>query len=129
MNQYRVVLEMKPDLVKGPEAIARLYLRTSSGALVPVPAITKQKTGNTALSINHQGQFPATTISFNLAPGVSLSDAVAAVHRAEADIGMPAAVHADFQGTAQAFKSSLESQPLLILAALVTVYIVLGMLY
>ena len=129
MNQYRVVLEMKPELVKGPEAVDRLYLRSASGALVPVRSLTKQKMGNTALSVNHQGQFPATTISFNLAPGVSLSDAVAAVHQAEAEIGMPASVRADFQGTAQAFKSSLESQPMLILAALVTVYIVLGMLY
>jgi multidrug efflux pump subunit AcrB len=129
MNQYRVVLEMKPALVKGPEAVERLYLRASNGTIVPMASITKQKTGSTALSINHQGQFPATTISFNLAPGISLSDAVAAVHRAEAEIGMPASVHADFQGTAQAFTSSLESQPMLILTALLTVYIVLGMLY
>ena len=129
MNQYRVVLEMKPELAQGPEAVDRLYVRSSAGTMVPVRAITKQRTGNTALSINHQGQFPATTISFNLAPGVSLGDAVAAVHRAEAEIGMPASVHADFQGTAQAFKDSLSSQPILILTALVTVYIVLGMLY
>jgi hydrophobe/amphiphile efflux-1 (HAE1) family protein len=129
MNQYRVVLELKPELVKGPEAVDHLYLRAASGGMVPFSALTKRRSGPTALSISHQGQFPATTLSFNLAPGVALGDAVTAVHRAEAEIGMPASIHAEFQGTAQAFKASLESQPLLILAALVTVYIVLGMLY
>ena len=129
MNQYRVVLEMKPELVRGPEAVDHLYVRAAAGGLVPVAALTKKRAGPTALSISHQGQFPATTLSFNLAPGVSLGDAVNAVHRAQADIGMPASINAEFQGTAQAFKASLESQPLLILAALVSVYIVLGMLY
>ncbi|MDB4945774.1 MAG: Cobalt-zinc-cadmium resistance protein CzcA [Labilithrix sp.] len=129
MNQYRVVLEMAPELAHGPEAVERLYVRSTDGGMVPVSAITKRRTAPTALSISHQGQFPATTLSFNLAPGVSLGQAVTAVHRAEAEIGMPASIHADFQGTAQAFKDSLASQPLLILAALVTVYIVLGMLY
>ena len=129
MNQYRVVLEMMPSLVNGPESVDRLYVRSADGGMVPLDALTKRRVGSTALSISHQGQFPATTISFNLAPGVSLGDAVTAVHRAEAEIGMPASVHADFQGTAQAFKDSLDSEPLLILAALVTVYIVLGMLY
>ena len=129
MNQYRVVLEMKPALVLGPEAIDHLYLRAGDGGLVPVRTLTKRSSGATPLSIAHQGQFPATTISFNLAPGVSLGEAVVAVHRAEADIGMPASINPQFQGTAQAFKASLDSQPLLILAALVTVYIVLGMLY
>ncbi len=129
MNQYRVVLEIKSELASGPEAVDRVYVKSSSGGMVPLGAITKRKIQSTALSIGHQGQFPATTISFNLAPGVSLGEAVDAVHRAEAEIGMPPSIRADFQGTAQAFKASLESEPILILAALVTVYIVLGMLY
>jgi hydrophobe/amphiphile efflux-1 (HAE1) family protein len=129
MNQYRVVLEMKPDLVSGPEAVDHLYVRSADGGMVPLDAIVKRRAGPTALSISHQGQFPATTLSFNLAPGVALGDAVTAVHRAEQEIGMPASIHAEFQGTAQAFKDSLASEPMLILAAIVTVYIVLGMLY
>jgi hydrophobe/amphiphile efflux-1 (HAE1) family protein len=129
MNQYRVVLEMKPELVRGPESVDHLYVRSADGGMVPLTALTKRRAGPTALSISHQGQFPATTISFNLAPGVALGDAVTAVHRAEQEIGMPASIHAEFQGTAQAFKASLESEPMLVLAALVTVYIVLGMLY
>jgi multidrug efflux pump len=129
MNQYRVVLEMTPNLVRGPEATDRLYVRSAAGGMVPMGALTTKRAGPTALSISHQGQFPATTISFNLAPGISLGEAVDAVHRAERDIGMPTSINAQFQGTARAFKASLESQPMLILAALVTVYIVLGMLY
>ncbi len=129
MNQYRVVLEMTPGLVVGPEAADRLFVRSATGGMVPMSALTKKRSGPTALSISHQGQFPATTISFNLAPGVALGDAVNAVHRAEADIGMPASINASFQGTAQAFKASLDSEPMLVLAALVCVYIVLGMLY
>jgi hydrophobe/amphiphile efflux-1 (HAE1) family protein len=129
MNQYRVVLEMKPELARNPDSVNRLYVRSSTGTMVPLSAIAKPREGNTALSINHQGQFPATTLSFNLAEGVALGQAVAAVHKAELDVGLPASVHGDFSGTAQAYKDSLSSQPLLILAALLTVYIVLGMLY
>ena len=129
MNQYRVVLEVKPELQQGPEAVKTLYVRSSTGGMVPLTAMTKASPGPTALSINHQGQFPATTLSFNLAEGVSLGQAVDAVHRVEAELGMPASCRGDFQGTAQAFKDSLATQPLLILSALVTVYIVLGMLY
>jgi multidrug efflux pump subunit AcrB len=91
--------------------------------------LTNITTSNTALSINHQGQFPATTLSFNLARGKSLSDAVASIHKIEADLGVPQSLHASFQGTAQAFQASLASEPVLIAAALFTVYIVLGMLY
>ena len=98
MNQYRVVLEMKPALVLGPEAIDHPYLRAGDGGLVPVRTLTKRSPGATPLSIAHQGQFPATTISFNLAPGISLGEAVVAVHRAEADIGMPASINPQFQG-------------------------------
>ena len=129
MNQYRVVLEVMPHLQQGPESVEKLYLRSADGGMVPVSSITHRRESNTALSISHQGQFPATTLSFNLAPGVSLGQAVDAVHKAESEIGMPASMHASFQGTAQAFKDSLSTQPLLIAAALVTVYIVLGMLY
>ena len=129
MNQYRVVLEVLPKLAKGPEAVEHLYVKSADGGMVPVSSFTKRHESFAALSISHQGQFPATTLSFNLAPGVSLGQALDAVHRAEAEIGMPASIHAQFQGTAQAFKDSLSTQPLLIGAAIVTVYIVLGMLY
>jgi multidrug efflux pump subunit AcrB len=96
---------------------------------VPLTSIASLSTKSTSLSINHQGQFPAVTISFNLAPGKSLSEAIEAIHKVEREIGVPASVHGDFQGTAQAFTSSLASEPMLILAALFTVYIVLGVLY
>src|SRR5262249_17504213 len=120
MNQYRVVLEAKPELAAGPEAVDRLYVRASDGGMVPLRHLMKRGTAEAALSISHQSQFPATTISFNLALGVSLGDAVVAVHHAEAEIGMPASIRATFQGTAKAFNASVESQPLLVLAALVT---------
>jgi multidrug efflux pump subunit AcrB len=97
--------------------------------LVPLGAMMQLGSSNTALSINHQGQFPAITLSFNLAPGKSLGDAITAIHKAERDMGVPQSVHADFQGTAQAFTASLASEPILILAAIFTVYIVLGVLY
>ncbi len=129
MNQYRVVLEMKPALAGTIDAVDDLYVRAADGGLVPLQGLITTRIGATALSIAHQGQFPSTTISFNLAPNVSLGQAVAAVRRAELGIGMPASIRADFSGTAQAFKDSLSSEPYLVLAALVTVYIVLGMLY
>jgi multidrug efflux pump len=117
-----------------PVAITTSSGSASSGApaanlLVPLGAITKMGSSSTSLSINHQGQFPAITLAFNLAPGKSLSDAVAAIHKIEGEIGVPQSLHASFQGTAQAFQASLASEPVLILAALFTVYIVLGMLY
>jgi hydrophobe/amphiphile efflux-1 (HAE1) family protein len=135
LNQYRVVLEMRPELATGPEALAHLYIRPSgagatlAGQLVPLNAIAQVAPAVTPLSVNHQGQFPSVTLSFNAAPNVSLSQAVAAIHAAEAQIGLPASVKAEFTGTAQAFKDSLSSEKWLILAALATVYIVLGMLY
>jgi hydrophobic/amphiphilic exporter-1 (mainly G- bacteria), HAE1 family len=128
-NAYRVVLEAPPELSAGPEGPRSLFIKTPSGALVPLDAIAKTKTGPMPLAVNHQGQFPATTLSFNLAPGVALGDAVEAIHRAELEAGLPPGLRASFSGTAQAFNASLESQPVLILAALVVVYIVLGMLY
>jgi multidrug efflux pump subunit AcrB len=129
MNQYRVVLEMKPELAKSVTSIRHLFAKSLTGALVPLDQLTTPTIGSTALSIGHQGQFPATTLSFNLAPGVSLSQAVDAIHRVEREIGVPASIVAEFSGTAQAFTSSLSSEPWLVLAALITVYIVLGMLY
>jgi multidrug efflux pump subunit AcrB len=129
LNYYRVVLETRPELQQGPEALGNIYVSSSTGAQIPLSVLTKTQIGNTSLSISHQGQFPAVTLSFNLPPGGSLGGAVDAIHAAERELGLPASIHADFQGTAQAFQASLDSQPLLILAALLTVYIVLGMLY
>jgi multidrug efflux pump subunit AcrB len=129
MNQYRVVLELDPALANGPDAVDRLFVKAASGDVVPLTSLIKRTAGSTPLSIPHQGQFPAITISFNLAPGASLGQAVEAIHAAEAAIGMPASMRAEFQGTAQAFTESLKSEPFLVLAALLSVYIVLGMLY
>jgi multidrug efflux pump len=129
MNQYRVVLEAKPELTRGPASLGDLYVGSPSGNQVPLTAIASAQVRTAPLAINHQGQFPSITLSFNLAPGVSLGPAVDAIHRAELEIGLPPSVHPAFQGTAQAFKDSLQSQPLLIASALLTVYIVLGMLY
>jgi hydrophobe/amphiphile efflux-1 (HAE1) family protein len=129
LNQYRVVLEVPPELQRGPDALSHLYVRSQDGGMVPLSAMVKVTTVRTSLSVNHQGQFPAVTLSFNTAPAVSLGQAVDAIHRAELELGLPPSIRADFQGTAQAFKASLESEPLLILAALLTVYIVLGILY
>jgi multidrug efflux pump subunit AcrB len=128
-NQYRVVMEVTPSYLEDAEALKKLYVRSSSGGLVPLGAVTTTSRGNVATSINHQGQFPSVTLSFNLAPGKSLSDAVQAVQDAEEEIGMPGSVQGGFKGTAQAFQESLATQPLLIVLALLAVYIVLGVLY
>src|SRR3981189_3347621 len=130
-NSYHVVLEITPDLQKDPASLNKLYLKSAlTGEMVPLSAMTKYDTQRvTYLSINHQGQFPAVTLSFNLAPGAALGDAVDAITRASAAMRLPATITGNFQGTAQAFQSSLKSQPYLILAALVAVYIILGMLY
>ena len=129
LNQYHVVMEVAPQFWQNPETLRDVYVRSTSGAEVPLDAFTHFAPTTTALAVNHQGQFPAITLSFNLAPGVALGDAVTAIEQAEREIGLPAGIRASFQGTAQAFQSSLASEPLLILAALVTVYIVLGILY
>ena len=129
LNQYHVVMEVAPRFWQNPETLQDIYVRSASGAQVPLSAFTHFAPTTTALAVNHQGQFPAITLSFNLAPGVALGDAVTAIAAAEREIGLPASLHASFQGTAQAFQSSLANEPLLILAALVTVYIVLGVLY
>ncbi|GEJ57110.1 multidrug efflux RND transporter permease subunit [Anaeromyxobacter diazotrophicus] len=129
LNQYRVVLEMKPELAQHPDALSSIYVPTPGGGQVPLSSIARWTPGPTSLSVNHQGQFPAVTLSFNLAPGVALGQALTAVHRAEQQIGLPASIRAAPQGTAQAFVESLRSEPWLVLAALIAVYIVLGVLY
>jgi multidrug efflux pump len=129
LNQYHVVMEVDPRYQQSPDSIQDLYVRSSSGTQVPMSAMTGYKMGLTAQSINHQGQFPSVTLSFNIAPGVALGDAIDQVNDATKAMLLPATVHGSFAGTAQAFQESLENEPYLILAALLTVYIVLGMLY
>ncbi|HEY7376050.1 MAG TPA: multidrug efflux RND transporter permease subunit [Polyangia bacterium] len=129
LNYYRVVLEATPAQQASPDQLSHVYLRASNGTMVPLSSIARFGISPTPLSINHQGQLPATTLSFNLAPNVALGQAVVAINAAERQIGLPATVHASFQGTAQAFGASLSSEPWLILAALFTVYCVLGILY
>jgi len=129
LNQYRVVMEVAPQYWQSPEALKSVYVLTPSRAQVPLSAIARFEPGIAPLTVNHQGNFVATTVSFNLPVGVSLGEAADAVSDTMARLGVPTSVHGSFQGTARAFKSSLENQPWLILAALVAVYIVLGVLY
>ncbi len=129
LNQYRVVLEASPGLQRHPEDLQSIYVRTASGGTVPLGAFTRLEVGTTPLAINHQGQFPTVTVSFNLAPGASLGDAVKAINAARRDLDLPASLRTGFQGTAQAFGASLANTPFLILAAVLTVYILLGVLY
>ncbi|MCW5797354.1 MAG: multidrug efflux RND transporter permease subunit [Nitrospira sp.] len=128
LNQYRVILEVMPEFQKGPEALQALEVRGTGGS-VPLNVFTRVTETAVPLVISRQGQFPAVTISFNLAPGGSLGAAVAAIRQVTQELGLPASIRGSFQGAAQAFQSSLEHEPLLILAALMTVYIVLGILY
>ncbi|HUO24872.1 MAG TPA: multidrug efflux RND transporter permease subunit [Candidatus Aquilonibacter sp.] len=129
LNQYHVVMEVAPQFQQTTEALQNIYVRSSAGAMVPLSAFTQSATVNVPLAVNHQGQVPSVTISFNLAPGISLGQATQAVEKVESSIGLPPSVSASFQGTAAAFQSSLSSEPILIFTALITVYIVLGMLY
>ena len=129
LNQYHVVMEVAPEFQQTTEALQNIYLRSTSGTPIPLAAFTHFVPSNTALAVNHQGQVPSVTISFNLAPGVSLGEATQAIQSVQASVGFPATIQASFQGTAAAFKDSLSSEPMLILTALITVYIVLGMLY
>jgi HAE1 family hydrophobic/amphiphilic exporter-1/multidrug efflux pump len=131
LNSYHVVLEVTPALQGDPNTLHKIYIRSPvTGQQVPLSTFTHFDTGHTSyLSINHQGQFPAVTLSFNLAPGVALGDAVTAIQKTARAIHMPAAIAGTFQGTAQAFQASLKTAPLLILAALLAVYIILGVLY
>ncbi len=147
LNQYHVILEVLPNFAQTPDALKDIYIRPStvsantgapsangaavatSGAPVPISTFTRMQSSNASLANNHQGQFPVVTLSFNLAPGSSLGDATKAIQQAEKDIQLPPSIHAAFQGTAAAFQNSLASEPYLILAAVITVYIVLGVLY
>jgi hydrophobic/amphiphilic exporter-1 (mainly G- bacteria), HAE1 family len=131
LNAYHVILEITPGLQSDPQTLSRIYVKSPvTGQMIPLSTFVKFDTEHvTFLSINHQGQFPAVTLSFNLGPGVALGDAVDAINKATASIRIPSTIAGSFQGTAQAFQSSLKSQPYLILAALVVVYIILGMLY
>jgi len=129
LNQYRVVLEVKPAFQASPASLEKLYLRAADGSQVPLGVVGKVTQSNTSLSVNHQGQFPAVTISFNLAPGIALGQAVDAINKATREIGLPPSSRGSFQGTAQAFLQSLASEPFLITFALIAVYIVLGVLY
>ncbi|MFG1361611.1 multidrug efflux RND transporter permease subunit [Xanthobacter versatilis] len=131
LSQYHVILEVDPTLQGDPSALEKLYVRSPrTGEEIPLSAFVKVDTSKSAyLSISHQGQFPAVTLSFNLSPGTALGQAVDAIKQAERDMGMPATLIGTFQGTAQAFQNSLSSQPYLILAAIIAVYIILGVLY
>jgi multidrug efflux pump len=129
LNQYHVVMEVAPQYWQSPSTLHDIYVRSRSGSQIPLSAVARFEPTNTLLLVNHQGQFPGVTLSFNIAPGYSLGEAVQAIDQSLREIDLPAGVRGSFQGTAKAFQASLESQPMLILAALITVYIVLGILY
>src|SRR5947209_6006580 len=128
LNQYHVVMEVEPRFWQNPDGLKYLYVRGSKGQ-VPLSAFTHYQPSTSPLAVNHSGQFPSVTISFNLAPGMPLGTAVEEILQLPRSLGMPATVHGSFSGTAQAFQDSLSNEPILIAAALITVYIVLGMLY
>ena len=129
LNQYRVVLAVKPDFQQSPDSLKTIYLRSAAGGQVPLDAIAQVAETTGPLVVSRQGQFPAVTVSFNLAPGIALGEAMKAVESATHQMGLPPSIQGSFSGTAEAFQASLANEPLLILAALVTVYIVLGVLY
>ena len=130
LNQYHVVMEVAPQFWQGPEGLNAIYLRsTNGGPVIPLNAIAHYEPTTAPIAVNHQGQFPSVTLSFNLAPGIALSDAVKTIHAMEQHVGMPEQIHGSFSGSLQAFQASLASEPFLILAALAAVYIVLGILY
>jgi multidrug efflux pump len=129
LNQYRVILEAAPRYQLEPAALDKIYVKSSTGQMVPLSAFAHLRTITAPLAINHEGQFPAVTLSFNLAPGSSLGQAVDAITGAQKEIGLPETVTTSFSGTAAEFRASLQSEPLLILAAIVVIYIVLGVLY
>jgi multidrug efflux pump len=129
LNQYHVVLEVNPRFQENPDALKLIRVRSANGTQVPLSVFTQYSSETTPVAVNHQGQFPVVTFSFNLAQGVSLGQAVDAIKQAQQEIGIPPSIHAGFQGTAAAFQASLANEPVLVLAALLTVYIVLGVLY
>ena len=129
LTQYHVILEASPQFQLDPASLDKIYVKATTGRMVPLGAVTKVELGNTPLSVNHQGQFPALTISFNLAPGYSLSSATSDISAAAERLHLPGTIHGGFAGTAKVFQQTSSSQPLLILAALLAVYVILGMLY
>jgi multidrug efflux pump len=129
LNQYHVVMEVAPQFQQNPDTLQSVYVHSANGNMVPLSTFAHFGPANTSLAVSHQGQWPAVTISFNLAPGVSLGQATTAIEKAERSISFPATIHASFQGTAAAFQDSLANQPVLIITALLAVYIVLGILY
>jgi multidrug efflux pump len=129
LNEYHLVMEVAPEFQRNPDALKGIYVRSTNGTEVPLAAFSHYESKTTPLTVNHQGQYPAVTLSFNLAPGVALGEAVTAVNRLANQMGLPGSILGTFQGTAQAFQASLANEPILILTALFTVYIVLGMLY
>jgi len=129
LNQYHVVLEVAPQYWQNPDGLRNIYVAAPGGSQIPLSTLTRYQPSTVPLVVTHQGQFPSVTLSFNLAPGLALGDAVSSVEIAGNEIGLPSSIHGSFQGTAQAFQSSLANEPLLIAAALITVYIVLGVLY
>ena len=129
LNQYHVVMEVAPEYWQRPDALNNIHIRSRTGEIVPLTAVTQFRTGTGPIQVNHQGLFPSVTTFFNLAPGVALGDAVKALDATQRKIGFPTNITGRFTGTAQAFQAALANQPLLILAALVAVYIVLGVLY
>jgi multidrug efflux pump len=129
LNQYFVVMEVDPKYSQSPDSLNGLFIKAGGGQMVPLSTIAHYESRNAALQVNHQGQYPAITLAFNLAPNVALGDAVNALEKVQREMGMPSGIHASFQGTAQAFQDSLKNELYLLLAAIVTVYIVLGILY
>jgi hydrophobe/amphiphile efflux-1 (HAE1) family protein len=129
LNQYFVILEVQPDFQLGPDALRRIYATSASGTQVPLNQFATITSTTAPLAVNHQGQFPSVTLSFNLPPGVSIGAAVTAIQQTTKELQLPPSIATSFQGSAQAFQSSLSSTPILILAALIAVYIILGMLY
>ncbi|MGO8701514.1 MAG: multidrug efflux RND transporter permease subunit [Limisphaerales bacterium] len=129
LNQYHVVMEVAPKYWQDPKGLSDVYLTATNGRQVPLSALTRRQTTTTPIAVNHQGQFPAVTLSFNLGPGVSLSDAVREINEMEQTVGMPSTIRGSFAGTALAYQASLSSEWLLIITALLAVYIVLGVLY
>ncbi len=129
LNQYRVILEAQPEFQFTPEALDKIYVKSATNQAVPLSALAQLETVTAPLAVNHEGQFPSVTLSFNLSPGHSLGDAVESIQRAQKEIGLPDTVQTTFSGSAAEFRSSLKSEPFLILAAIVVIYIVLGVLY
>jgi multidrug efflux pump len=129
LNLYRVILEVEPQDARGPRALDQIYVRSLTGNPVPLSAVVTRVDSTAPLTVNHQGQFPSVTLSFDVAPGYALGSAVQAIRQATQEIGLPRGMNVGFQGTAQEFRDSLANEPILVLAALITVYIVLGVLY